>query len=223
METSGRPIFKIPIILLALANLAILGTRLWPWQDAMNLPGNGTTALDPAISLAAYVGLVFWIGSARADSSRKSLFSSAMLGILAGMFLIAQVVVAARQANAENAGPDKIQIGLLACAAVVLGMVGLRAAKSGNTTGFSTVCAIWASMVGCLMAVAAVLSQGYFSGGASESADPWKQYEGLAIGTPAIQSLVHSLDTISGFLLLGPLVGCIAGAAFASFGNPKKA
>ena len=48
-------------------------------------------------------------------------------------------------------------------------------------------------------------------------------YQGLAIGTPAMQSLVHSLDTISGFLLIGPLIGCIAGAIFASFGKPKKA
>ena len=222
MEISRQPTLRNPIVLLALADLVVLGARLWPWQNAMNLPGNGTTAVDPAISLAAYVGLCFWIGSAREDTSRKSLFSAAWLGVLAGLFLVAQVVLATRQSDTHAAGPDKVQIALFACAALLLGIVGFRTAKAGNTTAFSVVCSIWASMVSCLMAVAAILCEIYFAAGPAESSDPWKQYEGLAIGTPAMQALVHSLDTVSGFLLLGPLAGCILGAIFASFGNPRK-
>jgi hypothetical protein len=72
------------------------------------------------------------------------------------------------------------------------------------------------------MAVTAVLAETYIGPGQGESSDPWKDYQGLAIGTPAMQSLVHSLDTIAGFLLIGPIVGAIAGAVFASFGKPKK-
>jgi hypothetical protein len=53
METSGQPTLRTPIVLLALVNLAILGARLWPWQNVMNLPGNGTTGFDPVVSLAA--------------------------------------------------------------------------------------------------------------------------------------------------------------------------
>src|SRR5581483_6491548 len=89
MEASRQGILRTPIILLALANLAILGARLWPWQNVIILPGNGTTGIDPAIALAAYVGLRFWINTARQDSSRKSLFSAALLGIVAGLFLVA--------------------------------------------------------------------------------------------------------------------------------------
>jgi hypothetical protein len=223
METSGQPTLRIPIILLALVNLALLGARLWPWQEAMNLPGNGTTAVDPAITLAAYIGLGFWIGSVRTPAGRKSLFSAAMLGILAGLFLVGQVMLAARQSAEESTGPDRVQIGLLVCAAVVLGTVALRTARAGNTMGFSLVCTIWASMVCCLMACTAILGEAYLATGGAEPADSWKQYEGLAIGNPATQSLVHSLDTLSGFLLLGPLVGCLAGAVFASLGKPAKA
>jgi hypothetical protein len=224
MEASRQPILRTPIILLALANLAILGARLWPWQNVMSLPGNGTIGIDPAIALAAYVGLGFWINTARQDSSRKSLFSAALLGIVAGLFLVAAVLLATHQSTAvPAAGPDRLQLGLLAGAVLFFGIVGLRTAKAGHPAGFSAVCAIWASMEACLMAVAAVLGETYLSVGAGESSDPWRDYQGLAIGTPAMQALVYSLQLISGFLLIGPIIGCAAGTIFASFGKPKKA
>jgi hypothetical protein len=224
MESSRQATMRIPIILLALFDLGLLGARLWPWQQVMNLPGGGTTGFDPAISLVAYVGLGFWIGTARQDASRKSLFSAAWLGVVAGLFLVAQVVLATRQSGADAAaGLDRLQIGLIAGAALILGISGFRTAKAGFTLGFSAVCAIWASMVACLMGVAAVLGETYLAAGTGESSDPWKDYQALAIGTPAMQSLVHSLDTIAGFLLIGPLVGCLAGAILASFGKAKKA
>ena len=223
MEASRQSILRTPIILLAIANLAILGARLWPWQNVMGLPGNGTTGIDPAIALAGYIGLGFWISTARADASRKSLFSAALLGMAAGVFLVFAVVLATRHAAADAAaGPDRLQIALLACAVLSFGIVGLRTAKAGHPVGFCAVCAIWASMTACLMAVAAVLGETYLSAGPGESSDPWRDYQGLAIGTPAMQALVYSLQLISGFLLIGPIVGCIAGTIFASFGKPKR-
>jgi hypothetical protein len=221
---SRQSSLRTPIILLALFNLAVLGIRLWPWQNAMSLPGNGTTGLDPAIALAAYVGLGFWIDSARQESSRKALQSAALMGLLAGLFLVGQVVVDARQSAADPAAaPGQLQLGLVVAAAFVLGTVGLRTARAGFAAGFSAVCAIWASMVACLMAVSAVLAETYLGPGQGESSDPWKDYQGLAIGTPAMQSLVHSLNTIAGFLLIGPILGAIAGALFAAFTKSKKA
>ncbi len=223
METSGQPTLRIPIVLLALVNLAILGARLWPWQSAMNLPGSGTTGLDPAVSLAAYAGLGLWIGNMRTAASKKALFSAGMMGILAGVFLVGLVLIASRQGPEETAAPDKVQIGLAVCATLILGAAGWRTARAGNTMGFSVVCTIWATMVSCLMAVTVILGQVYFRAAPPESADPWKEYQGLAIGTPAMQDLVHSLNAVTGFLLLGPIVGCIAGTIFASFGNSRKA
>lgn len=224
MEASRQPILRTPILILTLANLTMLGARLWPWQNVMGLPGNGTTGIDPAIALAAYLGLAFWINTARDDSSRKSLFSAALLGVVAGLCLVAVVVIATRQSAAVTAaGPDRLQLVLLACAVLFFGIVGLRTAKAGHPAGFSAVCAIWASMTACLMAVAAVLGETYLSSGAAESSDPWKDYQGLAIGTPSMQAFVHSLQLISGFLLIGPIVGCATGAIFAAFGKPKKA
>jgi hypothetical protein len=223
MATRRQPTLRTLIMLLALVNLAMLGLRLWPWTEVMSLPGNGTTGIDPAVTLAAYFGLAYWIGTAREDESRKALFSAASIGLVAGLLLVVAVVAAARKAAADvSAGPDRMEMALLACAAVVIGFAGLRTAKAGHTMAFSTVCGLWAAMVACLMAAAAVLAETYLAAGPGESSDPWKDYQGIAIGTPAMQSLVHSLDTISGLLLIGPLIGCIAGAVFASFGKPKS-
>jgi hypothetical protein len=164
-----------------------------------------------------------WIGTPRTDASRKALFSAAMMGVLAGLFLVGLVVTAAKQQTEDVIAPDKLEIALVICALLILGAAGWRTAKASGTMGFSVVCTLWATMVSCLMAVTAILAEVYFRAVPSESADPWKQYEGLAIGTPATQALVHSLDAVSGFLLIGPIVGCIAGAIFAAFGNPRKA
>jgi uncharacterized membrane protein YeiB len=191
----------------------------------MSLPGNGTTGFDPVLSLVAYAGLGLWIGNMRTPASRKALFSAGMMGILAGAFLVGLVLMTFRQAAEETsaAAPGKVQIALLVCATLILGAAGWRTARAGNTLGFSVVCTIWATMIACLMAVTVILAQVYFRSAPSESADPWKQYQGLAIGTPAMQDLVQSLDAVTGLLLLGPIVGCIAGTIFASLGNPKKA
>ena len=45
--------------------------------------------------------------------------------------------------------------------------------------------------------------------------DPWKQYEGLAIGNQTVQELVHSLNTATAFLLICPLIGGALGLIFA--------
>ncbi|HEY1987176.1 MAG TPA: hypothetical protein VGG85_17305 [Terracidiphilus sp.] len=224
MAPDRTPTFRFAIILLALVNLVVLGTRLWPWQNAMNLPGNGTTAVDPAISLAAYVGLGFWIGGVRTSSAKKSLLSAALLGVVAGLFLVGQVVLAARGGISDTAEPDHAQWALLAAGALVLALVGLRTARAGHAIGFCMVCSIWAALVASLMATTAILAEVYFANGqAADTADPWKQYEGLAIGTPAMQAFVQSLDTITAFLLIGPIIACIAGGIFANFGKPSKA
>jgi hypothetical protein len=59
MGTGAPPTLRTPLILLAVANLTVLGLRLWPWQEMLNLPGNGTTAIDPVVCLLGYIALIF--------------------------------------------------------------------------------------------------------------------------------------------------------------------
>ena len=67
-----------------------------------------------------------------------------------------------------------------------------------------------------------MLAELYLAGPSPSSPDPWKQYQGLAIGNSVTQGLVHSLNTATGFLLLGPLAGAVVGLIFAFFGQNQK-
>ncbi len=215
------PIFRTPLILMTLANLAILGLRLWPWDQVLALPGNGATGIDPAVSLLGYIGVSWWIGSARNDSARKCLFTAAWLGVIAGLLLAGAVVIAGRPgaADSQSHGP---QYGLMAAAAILWGIAGSRGVRAGYQGGFGVLCAVWSAMVSCLMACAALLAGSFYSFAPGQTADPWKQYQGLAIGSEATQALVQTLLTATGYLLLGPIVAVFAGMVFAGFTKPAK-
>src|ERR1700738_5535450 len=96
------PIFRPPLILMTLANLAILGARLWPWDQVTALPENGATGIDPAVSLVASIGVAWWIGSARQDSARRCLFSAAWFGLLAGLLLAGAALLSGRAGGAAS-------------------------------------------------------------------------------------------------------------------------
>ena len=218
MGTGAPPTLRTPLILLAAADLAVLGMRLWPWPEAMNLPGNGTTGLDPAISLLGYIVLILWINTNKQEPFQRALSMGTMLGLPAGLLLAANVVLAVR----PTGHPGFLQPGLLALAGVLWGIAGLRGSRVEANAGMGLICGVWSAMVSGLIGCAAVLATMYLAGPPPEIQDPWKQYQGLAIGNPETQALVHSLNTATGFLLVGPLVGAAMGLMFAFFGQSQK-
>jgi hypothetical protein len=226
-DASSQPTFRTPLVLFAILDLALLGTRLWPWQNVLSLPDAGATGIDPAVCLVAYIGLALLIGRIHPPVSRKYLFSSGLLGLLGGLLLAGYVLIANQGAGQPDMGDvihsQFMRIGLLAAAAAVWGIAALRPSRGQESIGFSMICAAWSALVSCTMAFAAVMAQDYLVAAPTESADPWKQYEGLAIGSAATQSLIQSLVTATGFLLIGPLVALIAGAFFSYFGRSHKA
>ncbi len=216
------PIFRIPLILMVVVNLALLGYRLWPWDQVTALPDNGATGIDPAVSLLGYAGVSIWIGSARQNSARRSLFTAAWFGVFAGLLLCAGVLFSDRPGAAESGQGHGVQYGLMAAAIVLWGIAATRGIRAGFGSGFAVLCAIWSAMVSCLLACAALIGGSFYSYAPGQTADPWKQYQGLAIGSEATQALVETLLTATGYLLLGPLVAVFAGWIFASFTRPKK-
>jgi hypothetical protein len=209
---------RFPLILLALANLAALAIRLRPWTEIPNLPGSGTAGYDPVFCLVAYVGLLFWLGGNRNVKARKALLIADLFGFLAGLLLIAQVTLGMQPAT-QNAAT---QIGLLCAAGVFCGIAGLFGARTTGSGVSGMVSGVWSAMVSCLMACAAILAQINLNNPSPLSTDPWKQYEGLAIGNQSIQLLVNSLYMATGFLLIGPLVGGAVGLLFALVAQSKK-
>lgn len=218
MRSRSPYTLRIPLILLALANLAALAIRLRPWTEIPNLPGHGTTGYDPVICLVAYVGLLFWLSGNRNVKARKALLIADLFGFLAGLLLIAQVTLGMQPATRN----DATQIGLLCAAGILCGIAGLLGVRTTGNSGSGMISGVWSAMVSCLMACAAILAQINLNNPSPLSTDPWKQYEGLAIGNQSIQLLVHSLYVATGFLLIGPLVGGAAGLLFAVVGKSEK-
>jgi hypothetical protein len=218
MATSEAQTFRIPFLLLAVANLAALGTLLWPWQEAINLPPNGTTAVDPAVILLAYLGLIYWVPNGIQEQTRKALSLGATIGILAGLILVARVMVGVRM----PVEPIWLQPSLLGVAVILWGVAGLRGSRAAGNAGVGALAGLWSAMVSGLMGCAAIFAELYLAGPTAASPDPWKQYQGLAIGNTVTQGLVHSLNSATGLLLLGPLAGAAIGLMFALLGQNSK-
>lgn len=224
MGTEKRSaIFQAPLLLLILTNLALLGYRLWPWEQVTALPGNGATGIDPAVGLVGYIGVSLWIGSARDNSARKCLFSAAWFGVFAGLLLAGALLLAGRPGAAESGQGHGLQYALMTAAVILWGIAARGGVRAGYGSGFAALCALWSAMVSCAMAFAALIAGSFYSYTPGQTADPWKQYQGLAIGSEATQALVETLLTATGYLLLGPLVAILAGLLFAGFTKPAKA
>ena len=209
----GTPFtFRIPLVLLAVANLAILAMRLRPWPEIATLPGNGNTGYDPVICVLAYIGLLSLVGGIRAKGIQKALSEGLKMGLLAGVLLIVLVLIDNHPGVRLYA---EVQLGLLGVAIILWGIAGMRGAgHSGNAT-IGIVSGAWSSMTACLMACTVVLAKIDLKNPQLVTTDPWKQYQGLAIGNQSIQSLVHALNMATAFLLIGPLVGIFVGLVFA--------
>lgn len=221
------PTLRTPMIVLAAFNLVILGIHLWPWQQVLNLPGNGTAGFDPAVTLLGYIGLSLWIAGNPSEPVKRALSAGAMLGLIAGCLLVAYALLtamfAARPAFATAFLPNLALMGLLAASGILWGIAGLRGLRAAGNTGIGTLAGAWSAMVSCLMAATTVLVEMSLAPPLPVTQDPWKQYEALAIGPAKIQALVYSLNSTSEYLLVGPLVGCAMGFIFAFFGQFKKA
>jgi hypothetical protein len=218
MATPAPQTFRIPLALLAAANLAGLGVILWPWPQALNLPVNGSAAIDPAVTLAIYIGLVFYISSGLKDTTKKVLSLAGRLGLAAGVVLGVRAVLGVRL----SVQPGFLRPGLLGVAVLLWGFAGLRGSKVGGSTGMGALAGLWSAITSGLLATAAILAELYFAGPTQASPDLWKQYEGLAIGNSATQGMVHSLNAVTALLLVGPLTGVVVGMIFGFFGQNRK-
>jgi hypothetical protein len=210
MASGTRYLLRIPLMLLAAGELALLASRLQPWQEISNLPGQGTTGYDPLICLFFYLLAIFWIAGNRHEEVQKSLTSGLVLAIPAGLLAIGFVFVSEQ----HEIHTYLQQVGLLVAACIFPGIAGIRGTKFSKSPNVGIATGAWCAMIAAMMAVAVLLARIDLSNPVPQSSDPWKQYQGLAIGNPAVQALVHSLNMVSGFLLIAPLAGGLVALIF---------
>ena len=211
MISRNSILLRIPLMLLAAGDLALLAQRLRPWPEIVNLPGQGTTGYDPAICLTAYLFFLFWIGGNRDEEVQKALRIGLGWAIPAGLLSIWFVTTTSQQGQQMF----YLQIGLLVAASILWGVAGMKGAKVTRSPNVGIATGSWSAMISALMAAAVILARIDLNNPLPQSPDPWKQYQGLAIGNEAIQSMVHSLNMTTGFLLIAPLVGGALGLIFA--------
>src|SRR5947209_5485015 len=198
-SATRKPVLRCFVLLLVVLNLAALGLRLWPWTSVLNLPGNGSTGIDPAVTLIGYIGVAFWIASARGGISRRILYASVWTGLVGGLLLAMQVYLSIQPADTQ--AHSSIQVGLGGMAAVLWGLCSWRAVRAGCAKGFAAVSAVWAGMTSSLIASLTLLAGSFYSLIPGQTQDVWKQYQGLAIGSDETQALVHTLVAATGYLL----------------------
>jgi hypothetical protein len=224
MGADAQSLVRIPLLLLTGANLVLLAMRLQPWEDIFSLPGNGTTGVDPLVTLLGYFGLILWLTGKSGGLLIQARTGVTLLGVIGGAILAAAVTVAGRPLIADPMQSKFTQFGLIGAAAIVWGFAGIKAARAPDSSvGFSLMAGAWSAMVSCLIASAAILSQFYIFGPPPETQDLWKQFQEIGIGDPATVVLVHTLNAATGFLLLGPLAGAFVGLIFAYFGQKRTA
>ena len=207
----------IPLLLLTAVNLAILGVILWPWQQALSLPVGGTSAIDPAVTLLAYLGLIYWMASGIQDDSRRALFDGAVFGAFGGIALIVRVLLDWRAAAAAY-----LQPGLLGVAVILWGIANMRGSRGSGNAGMGAMSGVWSAITSGLMGSAAgspsLSRRPHYHLGR-----PMEAVSGPGHRKLREQGMVHSLNMATGFLLVGPLVGTIVGLIFAYFQRrPKK-
>lgn len=212
---------RYPLILLAIVDIYFLAQRLSPWQEIFNLPLNGAVGIDPAICLAVYCALYIWLPGGQKPEMRAMLGKALLFGLGGGALLIGDLLLRSAVAVEQESSASLATRVLFGLAIVVWGLAGFRAGRTSANAGLGLFAGVWSAMTSSLMAASFVLI--HMNSSQTSAADPWQQYQGLAIGTPATQALVEALNSATFYLLVGPLLGLVAGFSCALFGQKDEA
>src|SRR5258708_14492072 len=118
--------------------MAIVGMRLWPWDQVMSLPGNGSTGIDPAVGLVGYLGVSMWIGSARNADARKCLLGAGWIGLVAGLFLSGALLLSSRPGADDPTQSPVLRWALTADGEKLLGVASSRTVAVRKDAGCRT-------------------------------------------------------------------------------------
>jgi len=220
MSASAQLKIRIPLLLLAAVDLAILAMRLQPWQEISKLPGGGSVGFDPGLILLAYAGIVVWLTGPTGHRLVNAQTMVSLLGLLAGALLAARAWLAGIPSALHT---TEFQGALMVAAVICWGVAGTRAAREAGAAGGSFISGIWSAMVSALVACAVVLGQFFISGPPPDTLDSYRQFQEIGLGSDATIALVHALNTTTSLLLVAPIAGATVALLFGWIASKRKA
>jgi hypothetical protein len=224
MGGSKQPTFRIFLMVLAVANMAALGARLWPWTEALGLPGGLVPVVDLTAICLGYVCVAWWLGGyERGGKIHQALPVAVFPGLMAGIALIAEVLFRMDQTAEDPAAPlSQMNWVLLATACVLWALAGFLGRRATQSGGVAILSGLWSGMIAGQLACGTVLIASFFAAPPPVSNDPWKQYESLAVVNPILGAVAHNIEMATAFALLSPLVAAALGCIFGVLGRSRE-
>lgn len=156
-----KPIFRSVLILLALVNLAVLGTRLWPWRDILTEKAPG---IPPTVCLLVFSGVIFWAGGIHRTRIHRLLATASVMGALAGFLIVIVLVLTGNSISADLGFAMRyFYMGMLFFAGLLWWVASGFAADLGGNVGSNLLFGAWSGMVSSLVVSIAVLTGINFS------------------------------------------------------------
>jgi hypothetical protein len=215
---------RIPLVLMAVGNFVLVGRLLWPWQQAVFVPGNENPAFDLALILPVYAGFIWWIAGNHRARFNQALADGIYLGPLSGLLLVAQIVL---QAQTDNGQVAAVSYFLWAGAGLLWAIAGARGAKAAGHGGMGMFAGGWSAVTGCLMAstftLVRMMPEIANLGSANvTSSEALRQADALATSEAATAVVLRALTPVEGVLLLGVVAGAVLGLVCGVIATPKQ-
>lgn len=220
MAEGAQPQIRYPLVLLCIADLALLAIRLRPWQKIASLPGKGNAAFDPGICLVVYLVVILWLTGRTGSRLVSAQAAATWIGLLSGGLLATRAWLAGAPTAGNSGG---LQMALLFAAAAGWGVAGIVACREAGLVGASLITGMWSAMVSTMLACAAVLGEVFVTGPPPETQDSYKQFQEIGIGDRSTVVLVHSLASATALLLIAPFVAGILAMIFGWLGRKRAA
>lgn len=219
-------LLQVVLVFLAAGDLALLGRQLRPLDSIFGMPNGGAIAIDPAVCLAAYAVLAIWLPRNLEPQVKKSYHTASILGILAAICIVVNLEFSAVAARQDAPVPFFQTQGMIGVALLLFGIAGWQSQRITGNLASGLSAGLWSAMIAGIGGGTFIVRQIVRDVPAPETHDAWRDYQALAFGNEAAQSLFFNLNRLNAYLLFLPLAGAAVAFAVAYFSQapatPKK-
>lgn len=210
MKTILPRTVRLALLLSVTLNLAMIGLRVVFYRPLLAMPGGLRFALEPAILLIVYGGLVIWATS-HPDPLRQGILQiGTPLGLLGGAVQVVLILLE----NTVNLGAANgpVTLSSMLVTFSLWGVAGYRASRTITTNSRAGALAgSWSAVVTMLITVTFGFALLYSSIPRLDYVATWPEFQRSGWGDVHAFSIANTLDSGFSHLLIGPIVGAIFG------------